>query len=92
MDLVPSGYCGAGIAFPVRIGASGPETPYRRRYSIRGQHVTLFAVHVMEQRDARGPVRVVLDGGNFGRDSGLVPLEINDPGRTAYARPRDAAW
>ena len=44
----------------------------------RLQNVALLAVRIVQQRDARRAVRIVLDRRNFGRDAGLVALEIDD--------------
>src|SRR6201986_1134163 len=47
---------------------------------LRAEDVALLAVHVVEQRDARGAVRVVLDVRDRGRDAILVvPPEVNQP-------------
>ena len=43
----------------------------------RRQDVALLAVGVVEQRDERGAVRIVLDAGNLGRDAVLVALEVD---------------
>src|SRR5579859_4037015 len=53
----------------------------------RGQDIALFAVHVMQQGDAGGSVRVILDGGNLRGDTVLVPLEINDTQVALVAAP-----
>src|SRR6266545_3442431 len=42
------------------------------------QDVALLAVEVVEQRDAGGPVRVVLDRRHLGRHSVLVAAEVDD--------------
>src|ERR1700744_4138089 len=45
---------------------------------LRAEDVALLAVHVVEQRDARGAVRVVLDVRDLGRDAVLVvPPEVD---------------
>src|SRR2546426_3857829 len=41
------------------------------------QDVALLSVGVREQRDAAGPVRVVLDGRHAGRNAELVPPEVD---------------
>src|SRR4051812_15249961 len=43
------------------------------------EDVGLLAVHVVEQRDARRAVRVVLDRGHLRRDPVLAALEVDDP-------------
>ena len=43
----------------------------------RRQDVALLAVGVVEQRDERGAVRIVLDAGNLGRDAVLVALKVD---------------
>jgi hypothetical protein len=40
--------------------------------------VPLLAVHVVDERDARRAVRVVLNRGDLARDADLVALEVND--------------
>jgi hypothetical protein len=48
--------------------------------ALRRQDVALLAVHVVEQRDARGAVRVVLDVRDLGRHAVLVvPPEVDQP-------------
>src|SRR5690606_41216501 len=45
---------------------------------LRAEDVALLTVHVVEQRDAGGPVRVVLDVRDLGRHAVLVhPLEVD---------------
>src|ERR1700722_1979136 len=47
---------------------------------LRGQDVALLAVRVVQQRDARGAVGVVLDVRDLGRDAVLVvPPEVDQP-------------
>src|SRR5690606_19385643 len=47
---------------------------------LRAEDVALLTVHVVEQRDAGGPVRVVLDVRDLGRHAVLVhPLEVDQP-------------
>src|SRR5919197_1343307 len=43
------------------------------------QDVALLAVEVVQEGDARGAVRVVLDGGHPGRHAQLVALEVDQP-------------
>jgi hypothetical protein len=43
----------------------------------RRQNVALLAVHVMQQRDARAAVGIVLNRRDAGRDTVLVALEID---------------
>src|SRR5581483_2164196 len=53
---------------------------------LRGREdVGLRAVGVMEQRDARRPVRVVLDGGDLRRHAVLLTLEVDDAVATLVA-------
>ena len=42
------------------------------------QDVALLAVHIVQKRDARAAVRVVLDGRNLGGHAVLVALEVDD--------------
>ena len=51
----------------------------------RRQDVALLAVSVVEQRDERGAVRIVLDAGNLGRDAVLVALEVDHAVTTLHA-------
>ena len=46
--------------------------------ALRAQDVGLGAVHVVEQGDAGGAVRVVLDRGDLGRHAVLATLEVDD--------------
>src|SRR4051812_40153964 len=46
--------------------------------AVRAQDVALLAVGVVQERQPRGPVRVVLDGGDLGRHADLVALEVDD--------------
>ncbi len=46
--------------------------------TLRGEDVGLRAVHVVEERDAAGAVRVVLDGDDLGLDAVLHALEVDD--------------
>src|SRR5205085_8229153 len=48
-----------------------------RPEALRREDVALLPVHVVEQRDARAPVRVVLDVRDLGRHAVLVPAEVN---------------
>jgi hypothetical protein len=59
------------------------------------EDVPLLAVGVVEQRDARGAVRIVLDRRDRRRHADLVPLEVDDAVAllvpTAAEPRRDAA-
>src|SRR4051794_26577269 len=46
--------------------------------AVRPQDVALLAVGIVQQRDARRAVGIVLDGRHLGRDAVLVPLEVDD--------------
>ena len=46
--------------------------------ALRVQDVALLAVHIVEQGDACGAVRVVLDGCNLGGHAVFVALEVDD--------------
>src|SRR5580693_3617488 len=68
------------------VGARPVLDPVALVQALRRQDVALLAVHVMEQRDARGPVRVVLDVRDLGRDAVLVvPAEVDQPVGTLVA-------
>src|SRR6185436_6722675 len=60
------------------------------------EDVALLAVRVLQQRDARGPVRVVLDPGDARRNPELVALEIDAPVLplvpAAHVAARDVAF
>jgi hypothetical protein len=43
------------------------------------QDVPLLTIRVRDQRDARGTVRVILDGADLARNTILVPLKVYDP-------------
>src|SRR2546430_2694405 len=47
--------------------------------ALGGQDVALLAVRVVQQRDARRPVRVVLDRRHLGGDAELLPPEVDPP-------------
>src|SRR5262249_37384288 len=47
--------------------------------SVRSEDVALLAVRVVEEGDARGAVRVVLDRRNESGDADLVTTEIDEP-------------
>src|SRR3989442_13635744 len=49
------------------------------REALRGQDVALLAVGVVQQRDAGGPVRVVLDRRPLGRNAELLAPEVDPP-------------
>src|SRR4051812_42592155 len=56
-------------------------TRHHRRADLqarRGQDVGLHAVGVVQQRDVRGPVGVVLDRGDLRRDAVAAALEVDD--------------
>src|SRR5829696_8921647 len=46
--------------------------------AVRGEDVGLRAVHIVQQRDVRRAVRVVLDRGDAGGHAVLAPLEVDD--------------
>ena len=56
----------------------------------RLQDVALLAVRVVQQRQTRRAVRVVLDGRYLGRDAGLVAPEIDAAIAPRRARRRGA--
>src|SRR5207253_10645098 len=47
-------------------------------HALGGEDVGLLAVDVVQQRDAAGAVRVVLDRCDLGLDAVLVPTEVDD--------------
>ena len=69
----------SGRALPTRMSASGPLTTFEPTFSPTGHHdVALLAVGVVQQRDARRAVGIVFDGGDGRRNTGFVPLEVDD--------------
>ena len=60
----------------VGVGAGHHGAAHRQAH--RGQDVALLAVHIVEQRETRGTVGIVLDGGDFGGNADLVALEVDD--------------
>src|SRR6266568_2319314 len=70
--VVPSGMPFKGRALPGRMSAEGPHDARADLQAIGRQNVALLAVHVVEQRDPRGAVRIVLDRGDAGRDVHFV--------------------
>jgi hypothetical protein len=65
----------SGIALPTSGRASGRCDRLPDLQPGRGQDVPLLAVGVLDQGDVAGPVRVVLDRLDGGRDAVLVPLK-----------------
>ena len=61
------------------------------REALRGDDVALLAVEVVQQRDARVAVRVVLDRGDLRGNAVLVPLEVDRCGSAACDRRRGDA-
>src|SRR5690606_21055755 len=57
----------------------------------RREAVALLAVDILQQRDARRAVRVVLDGDAPGRNPVLVALEVDDPVTALVAAADPAA-
>src|SRR5207249_2296951 len=61
----------------------------------RPENVALVAVRVVDEGDARGPVRVVLDRRDLAGNAGLVAAEVDDAqatlGAAAAMADRDAA-
>src|SRR6202022_3581988 len=53
----------------------------------RRQDIPLFAIAVVDQRDARGPVRIVLDARHPRGDAVLRSLEIDNPVAALVAAP-----
>ena len=76
---VPVGMFSSGSALPTLMSASGPDCDRRADAQLRGsEDVRLLAVGVVQQRDARRPVRVVLDRGDLRRHAVLQALEVDD--------------
>src|SRR5262249_38616733 len=61
------------------VGRLGRDYLVADREVLGRQDVALLAVRVVEQRDARRAVRIVLDGRDLGRHADLVALEVDDP-------------
>src|SRR5271165_4530151 len=62
------------------VGARAVLHPVALGQALWRQDVALLAVHVVEQRDARGAIRVVLDVRDLGRNTVLVvPPEVDQP-------------
>src|SRR5204863_9563876 len=47
------------------------------RETVRREDVALLAVHIVEQRDVRGSVRIILNRGNLRGNPALVALEVD---------------
>ena len=76
---VPVGMFSSGSALPGLMSASAPDCTMRADAQTGGREdVALEAVGVVEQRDARRPVRVVLDRGDLRRHAVLGALEVDD--------------
>jgi len=58
--------------------------------AVGGQDVGLLAVCVVQQRDARGAVGVVLDGRDAGRHADLAALEVDQTVALLVATPAEA--
>jgi len=43
-----------------------------------GEYVPLFAIDVIDQGNARRPIRIILNRGHLARDGSLIPSEIDD--------------
>jgi hypothetical protein len=87
---VGQGQCIAGLDIGILVRTS-PSPTFKFQ---RGQDIALFAVGIVEQRDARAAIGIVLDRCNLGRYTVLVPPEIDDavialvpPPRRAVIRP-----
>src|SRR5947208_9834893 len=77
--VVPSGISNSGIAFPTRMSEPGPDTTVSPTEALRSQDVALLAVRVVQQRDARRAVRVVLDRRHLGGNAELLAPEVDPP-------------
>ena len=76
---VPVGMFSSGSALPTLDVGVGARLDRRADAQLRGREdVRLRAVGVVEQRDARRPVRVVLDRGDLRRHAVLEALEVDD--------------
>jgi hypothetical protein len=74
------GCCGAAARCRGRISASGPDISLSPRATPSGaDDVALLAVGVVQQRDPRRAVRVVLDVCDRRRHAVLVPAEVDHP-------------
>ena len=51
----------------------------------RRQNITLFAVNVVQQRDARRAVRIIFDRGDFCRDIRFIAFDVDDADKTPNA-------
>jgi hypothetical protein len=69
----------------VGVGARGDHLPDAE--ALRRDDVALLAVDVVQQRQARRAVRIVLDGRDAPGDAGFVPAEIDLPDRFLVSTP-----
>src|SRR5205807_8272082 len=70
---------------PERQSVAGDDVGFRPRnhclpdlQTERRNNVTLLTIGIIEQRDVGRAVRVIFDGGDFGRNARLVALEIDN--------------
>ena len=77
---VPTGMLRSGRLLPGLMSATDRSRPCRPAQLARRDDVALLAVGVVEQRDARGAVGVVLDVSDLGRHAVLVvATEVDEP-------------
>ena len=60
------------------VGVAARDDRVADLQAVGREDVALLAVDVVEERDARGAVRVVLDRRDLGRDADLVALPVDD--------------
>ena len=78
--VVPVGMDSSGSALPGLMSALGARLDrVADLEALRRDDVALLAVGVVQQRDARRAVRVVLDVRHLGRHAVLVALEVDHP-------------
>ena len=77
--MVPSGMWRSGIELPGLMSALRLATILSPTVEAVGREdVALLAVDVVEERDARGAVRIVLDRSDRGRNADLVAAPVDD--------------
>src|ERR1700759_5267809 len=84
---VPAGMLRIGRLLPGLMSALAPDSTTSLRQSLWRNDVALLTVNVVQQRDVRGAVRVVLDVGDLGVDTVFVVAAEVDHAVSALVPP-----
>jgi len=89
---MPRGIRRSGKQLPTRGSTSSPlDDAITRLEPFRCQDVASLAILILEQSDARGPVRIVLDGHDLGPDTVFAPLEVDQAVHALVAAATESA-